>query len=706
MGRKIWYQGGKIMTHTYLLEIGLEEMPAKIISDSVSQLKDILATHLKENDLNYSTINVWSTPRRLAVTVKDLETKQADRVETVKGPAKRIALDKEGNWSKAAIGFTKGQKVSVEDIIFKEVKGEEYVFVEKHIKGQPAKIVLEGLGSKLSALSFPVSMKWGNSSHKFIRPVHWLASLLDDDVVNMNLFDVSAGRETEGHRFLGDALTLSHASDYTESLKQAFVIVDRDERKQTIVKQIQDMCQENKWQDPTDNEELVEEVTDLVEWPTVFYGTFDTHYLDVPEIVLETAMADHQRYFPVREAGTNHAFLPYFIAVRNGNEKGLDHVRKGNEKVLDARLADAAFFYEEDKKHDIDYFVEKLKNVSFHEKIGSLYEKQERIARLSHFLAPYFGLSSEEKEELERAALICKFDLVTQTVTEFTSLQGEVAGIFADERKESKNISTALSEQYLPKSLEGALPESKIGAIISLTDKMDSLISFFAIGLVPTGSNDPFALRRQAMGIVRIIEAFNIPFALTDWLDVIVDGMQNVETKALYEQNKEKVSQFILDRLDLWLTKYAGMAKEFDVRKAVLHASHDNLIALIDQAKVLKEEKSTNQFKPVVESLTRVSNLAEKADGALDIETKQFESESEAALYEELVRIENESKEMKTAHQEWKHFVELRPLIESFFDENMVMTDDEATRTNRLALLNRIDTLAQSFAQFKMLVIK
>ncbi|GEK90657.1 glycine--tRNA ligase subunit beta [Alkalibacterium kapii] len=694
------------MTHTYLLEIGLEEMPAKIISNAAIQLKDIVSTHLKDNELNYSSIDVWSTPRRLAVTVNGLDTRQADRLETVKGPAKRIALEDDGNWSKAAIGFTKGQKASVEDIVFKEVKGEEYVFVEKEIKGESAQQVLKRLGSQLSSLSFPVSMKWGNFSYKFIRPVHWLVSLLDDDVVPMDLFDVSAGRKTEGHRFLGQTITLNRAADYVEALKQEHVSVDRAERKQTIIEQIQRMCQENNWQDPTDNEALVNEVTDLVEWPTVFYGSFDKDYLEVPEIVLETAMADHQRYFPVREAGKGSSFLPYFIAVRNGNDKGLDHVRKGNEKVLDARLADAAFFYEEDKKHDIDFFVEKLKHVSFHEKIGSLYEKQERIERLSQFLAPYFELTLGENQELKRAAHICKFDLVTQTVTEFTSLQGEVAGIFARERKETPNVSKALAEQYLPQSLEGKLPESKIGAIISLADKMDSLMSFFAIGLVPTGSNDPFALRRQAMGIVRIIEAFSIPLAVTDWIDDIVNETQDVETKALYEQNKANVSRFILDRLDLWLSKYAELEKAFDVRKAVLHASHDELIALIDQAKVLNKEKQSEQFKPVVESLTRVANLAEKADLNVSVNTELFESDSERALYDAGITMQMQNDNNTSAKEKWQQFVQLHPLIDAFFDENMVMTDDKAVKDNRLALLRQIDQLAKPFAQFKALVIK
>ncbi|WP_368646344.1 glycine--tRNA ligase subunit beta [Alkalibacterium putridalgicola] len=694
------------MTHTFLLEIGLEEMPAKVVSKAAGQLKNIVSTHLKENGLKHGTIDVYSTPRRLAVSVSELEEKQEDRTETVKGPAKRIAVDDEGNWSKAAIGFSKGQKASVDDIVFKEVKGEEYVFIEKEIKGQSAEEVLKTLADRLPSMTFPVSMKWGNSSHRFIRPVHWLVALLDADVVDMKLFDVASGRETRGHRFLGSSVTLDHAKDYEEALKQESVLVDRDERRKAIVTQIRDLCQENNWQDPTDNVSLVDEVTDLVEYPTVFSGSFDEDYLKVPEIVLETAMADHQRYFPVREAGEEGSFLPYFIAVRNGNDQGLDFVRKGNEKVLSARLADAAFFYEEDSKHAIDYFVEKLKHVSFHEKIGSLYEKQERIERIAESLVPYFDLKVEKETDVKRAARICKFDLVTQTVTEFTSLQGQIAGIFARERKESDAVSQALAEQYLPDSMEGALPESKVGAIISLADKMDSLMSFFAIGLIPTGSNDPFALRRQAMGIVRMIEAFDLPLSISEWIDGIIHDVQNIETKALYEQNKGNVSQFIQDRLDVWLTKYAGMDKDYDVREAVLNASHDNIVALIDQAKVLKAEKQTDQFKPVVESLTRVANLAEKADPNVAVDAERFESDSERALYDAVTGIQMLNEKDISAGETWKQFVLLHPLIDAFFEENMVMADDEAVKANRLALLDRIDRLARPFAQFSTLVIK
>lgn len=694
------------MSHTFLLEIGLEEMPAKVISSAVKELKERVSAHFNENNLKFESITAYSTPRRLALIVSDLADKQPDKTETVRGPAKRIALDDEGQWTKAAIGFTKGQKASVDDIIFKEVKGEEYVFVEKHIKGQTAPELISELSPVLASIPFPVSMKWGNHSFKYIRPVHWLVALLDDQVVNLDLFDTSSSNQTKGHRFLGEDITLTHATDYVTALKEQKVIVDREERKQLIIEQIEALCNENNWKSPLSNESLLNEVTDLVEYPTAFYGSFNTNYLSVPEIVLETAMADHQRYFPVRENNADASFLPYFIAVRNGNDEAIDHVRKGNEKVLEARLADAAFFYEEDKKLSIEDFVEKLPTVSFHEKLGSLYDKQKRIEQLSVLVAPYFSVSDEQLSNIKRAAMIAKFDLVTQTVNEFTSLQGQIGGIFAKERGENTAVSQAISEHYLPVSMEGNLPKSIEGAILSLADKMDSLLSFFSIDLIPSGSNDPFALRRQAMGIVRIIEAFNVHIPLNEWIDAIISETESIETKALYEQKKASVIQFIQDRVDQWLSKEAGLSKDHDIRAAVLGSTQDDIIQLIATARVLKEEKSKESFKPIVESLTRVSNLAEKADEELEVSPNLFQSDSEKVLYDAVVESESQLKGESTALNHWVVLANLHDVIDPFFDQNMVMADDNKVRGNRLALLKRINDMTLPFAHFDALVIK
>lgn len=694
------------MTHSLLLEIGLEDMPAKVIVPAAEQLKDKVSVHFKDHDMSFDSIQVFNTPRRLAVKIEGLAEGQKDKTESVKGPAKRIALDDEGNWTKAAIGFTRGQQASIDDITFQTIKGEEYVFVEKHIKGLSAEEVIQKLEGVLPSLSFPVSMKWGTHSYRYIRPVHWLTVLLDEKVVDMTLFDVPSGRETRGHRFLGQAVTLDHANDYQARLKEEHVLVDRNERQALIISQIQALCTLNNWKDPLDNKELLEEVTDLVEYPTAFYGSFSDEYLAVPENVLETAMADHQRYFPVRLDDGQAKFLPYFIAVRNGNAEYIEQVRKGNEKVLSARLADAAFFYDEDRKLSIDDFVNKLSTVSFHEKLGSLYDKQERLTAIAHLLAPYFDMTDEQIGLIERTGMIAKFDLVTQTVNEFTSLQGDIAGIFAAERGEDRQIADALSEQYLPKSTDGRLPETKLGALLSAADKLDSLLSFFSVDMIPSGSNDPFALRRQAMGIVRIIKAFNVSVQLDKLINAIAETVISVETKAAYMQNTPVVIDFIKDRVDQLLSGEEGLSEDYDVRQAVLESNQTDILALIDHAGVLAYQKKQPGFKAVVESLTRVSNLAEKADDECSISTDLFETQSEKNLYEALLKAEELMSEDLNADQQWQVFAELHPVIDDFFDHTMVMAEDTSVRNNRLALLKRIDDLSSGFARFDRLVIK
>lgn len=694
------------MTHSFLLEIGLEEMPAKGLKAVSTELKNRVTNHFNENNLKFEDVKAFSTPRRLSVYVTGLEESQEDRTETVKGPAKRIAMDEDGNWTKAAIGFTRGQKASLEDSLFKEVKGEDYLFVRKHIPGKPASTIVEELTPKLKSLPFAVSMKWGNHPYRYIRPVHWVVAMLDESVVDLSLFDVTASNVTRGHRFLGESVTLSHADDYEKALEKEWVISDRAKRQELIKDQITVLCETRNWRSPLENQPLLEEVTDLVEYPTAFYGMFDEAFLSVPENVLETAMADHQRYFPVRSGDESADFLPYFIAVRNGNDQAIEQVRKGNEKVLSARLADAAFFYEEDKKLSIDAFVEKLKAVSYHEKIGSLYDKQVRLTKIAHLIAPYFNQHNLNEHDIERAGMVAKFDLVTQTVNEFTSLQGEIAGIFAEERGEKEAVAVALSEQYLPKSMDGALPKTPLGALLSLSDKLDSLLSFFSVGLIPSGSNDPFALRRQAMGIVRIIEKFQLNLPLNQLIETISKQAETVEQKAALTQNKEAVIQFIKDRVDQYLSLEVGLENDYDVRKAVLTSAQDDMNIVIETANVLAAEKSAPGFKEVVESLTRVSNLADKADDEASLSSELFETASEKALYEAVLRMEALLNEGVTVNEKWSVLADLRPLIDNFFDANMVMADDEAIRTNRLALLQRIDAVTIDFAQFSALVIK
>ncbi len=416
------------MAHTYLLEIGLEEIPAHVVTPSSQQLVKKMENFLQAERLEFEKIEAYSTPRRLAVKVLGLADKQADIEEEAKGPAKKIALDAEGNWSKAAQGFSRGQGCTPDDIFFKELKGVEYAYVKKFIPGKTAKEVLSGVKDVVMDLKFPTMMRWSTNDFEYVRPIRWLVSLLDDEVVSFSVLEREAGRTTKGHRFLGKDIKLANAQQYPVALEKEMVIADAKKRQAMIVDQIEQLAAKNDWQVVVDPE-LLEEVNNLVEYPTVFAGSFDKKYLTIPDAVLITSMKDHQRFFYVTDQAGN--LLPNFISVRNGNKEHLDNVIAGNEKVLTARLEDAAFFYEEDQKQTIADYVERLKKVMFHDKIGTIYEKMERVNLIAHYLGEKLGLSDQELADLDRESQIYKFDLVTGMVGEFSELQGVMGEIYA-----------------------------------------------------------------------------------------------------------------------------------------------------------------------------------------------------------------------------------------------------------------------------------
>ena len=404
------------MTKNLLLEIGLEEIPAHIVTPSSQQLVQKITAFLKENRLEHGEVIPFSTPRRLAVIVKDIAEKQEDVQESVKGPAQKIAQDAEGNWSKAAIGFARGQGATTDDIYFKSIKDVDYVYVDKFISGKTVNEILVGLDKVITSLTFPVSMHWADHTFKYIRPFHWLTAMLDDEVIPFELLDIQTANTSRGHRFLGHDVTFADALAYEETLESVFVIADSTKRKQMIVNQIEELVKANQWSVSMD-EELLEEVNNLIEYPTAFYGSFDQKYLDLPEEVLITSMKDHQRYFGVRDS--EGAVLPYFISVRNGNANHIETVARGNEKVLTARLDDGQFFFEEDQKLTIAACVERLKQVTFHEKIGSIYEKMNRVQAIAQLIGKQVGLNETELTDLKRASEIYKFDLVTNIVGDF-----------------------------------------------------------------------------------------------------------------------------------------------------------------------------------------------------------------------------------------------------------------------------------------------
>lgn len=679
------------MTHNLLVELGLEEMPAYVVTPAMKQLGEKMKAFLADNRLTFEDIEVFSTPRRLAVRVKGLADKQSDLEEDFKGPAKKIALDADGNFTKAAEGFVRGKGLSVDDITFREVKGEEYVYVTKHEEGKPAREVLETVTSVLKDLTFPVNMHWANNTFEYIRPVHTLIVLLDDEALDLDFLDITSGRTSRGHRFLGTEVEVASADSYEEDLRHSFVIADSKERKDLIVSQIKAIEEEHAVVVEIDDE-LLDEVLNLVEYPTAFMGAFDEKYLAVPEEVLVTSMKNHQRYFVVRDKSGK--LLPHFISVRNGDSHFIENVIKGNEKVLVARLEDGAFFWREDQKLVIADLVEKLKHVTFHEKIGSLFAHMERTKVIAGYLADKAGLSADEKEAVLRAASIYKFDLLTGMVGEFDELQGIMGEKYATLAGESEMVATAIREHYLPNSADGDLPETKVGAILAIADKLDTVLSFFSVGLIPSGSNDPYALRRATQGIVRILDAFgwDIP------LDELVSDLYALSFDSLDYANQDQVMDFVVARIEKMMD--SAIAK--DIKEATLASSTYVVGTMLEASQALATKSKDAGYKAAVESLSRVFNLAEKADTSATANPSLFENDEEKALHDAIETLELSADMTENLDK----LFALSPVIDAFFDNTMVMAEDEALKNNRLALLSSLVAKASQVAAFNKLNTK
>ncbi|EFQ48731.1 glycine--tRNA ligase subunit beta [Lactobacillus iners] len=689
------------MTKDYLFEIGTEEMPAHVVAKSVKQLADRTGKFLKDNGLSFKNIKTFSTPRRLTILVQELAEKQADIDEIKKGPSKKIALDKDGNWSKAAEGFVRGQNMSVDDIYFQKIKDVEYAYIHVKKEGKKATEILLGMDQIVKELAFPTKMRWGNYDLEFVRPIHWIVSLFGSEIIPVKILDIVAGRKTYGHRFLGESLVLATSDDYESALKSQFVIADANQRKNMILSQINSLCEKNDWQVKIDSG-LLEEVTNLVEYPTIFSGSFNEKYLNIPKEVLITSMKDNQRYFEVYDhEGT---LINHFIAIRNGNSDYLDNVIAGNEKVLVARLDDAQFFYDEDKKYPLSHFVEKLSSVSFHDKIGSMAEKMLRVKLIGEYIGEKINISSSELADFDRAADIYKFDLVTNMVGEFAELQGIMGTHYAELAGERKAVSQAIKESYLPSSADGDLPTTKIGSLLSIADKLDTIIAFFGAGMIPNSSNDPYALRRSAYGIVRILinQSWNI--SIEDALKDIIALLKGKTVAKLPndEATQAEISDFIINRVKqlLQVKKYS-----YDVIDTVLASNQQNVANILSIADILQENHDDSKFKKVVESLTRIANILKKADfsEAGQINPDLFENNSEKELYDKINLLLDKSLDVKTLYSE---FVQLQPVIDEYFDSNMILDKNEAVKINRLSQLKLIDKLALEFGDLSKLVIK
>ena len=679
------------MVKNLLVELGLEEMPAYVVTPSMKQLRDKMGAFLTDHRLTFEKIEMFSTPRRLAVRVVGLADKQSDLTEDFKGPSKKIALDADGNFTKAAEGFVRGKGLTVEDITFREIKGEEYVYVTKEEIGRPVEEIIPAVTEVLQALTFPVSMHWANNTFEYIRPVHTLTVLLDEQAFDLNFLDIKSGRTSRGHRFLGKETEISSADSYEDDLRAQFVIASPLERGDMIVEQIRALEEEHGVSIEID-EDLLNEVLNLVEYPTAFLGNFDAKYLEVPEEVLVTSMKEHQRYFVVRDS--EGKLLPHFISVRNGNAEHLENVIKGNEKVLVARLEDGEFFWREDQKLAIADLVEKLSNVTFHEKIGSLAEHMERTGKIAALLAQEAGLDADETADLARAAAIYKFDLLTGMVGEFDELQGIMGEKYALLAGENAAVAAAIREHYMPTSADGELPDTKVGAVLALADKLDTILSFFSVGLIPSGSNDPYALRRATQGVVRILDKFGWNIDLAQ----LLGRLYELKFDSLSYDNPEAVLDFFRARIEKMMDR--NIPK--DIVTAVLQSTNFVVRDLVETAALLAEKAQEDNFKSAVESLSRVFNLAEKAQGQTAVNPALFENQEEKDLAAAIEKVELTSDLAANLDQ----LFALSPVIDAFFDHTMVMAEDETVRNNRLALLASLTAKAGQLAQFNQINTK
>ena len=684
-----------------LLEIGLEEMPARFVTDSMNQLANKVRAWLEEKKINYRELLAYSTPRRLALLVLDVDVVQADIHEEAKGPAKKIAQNESGEWSKAAIGFSRGQGMSVDDIYFKEINGVEYAHVKKFIEGQETKSLLPELNDIIKGLTFPKNMRWADQDLRYIRPIKWLVALFGQEVVPFSIANVQSNNWSMGHRFLGSRIELTEPVNYEKEMLAQYVVVDPQIRKNNILSQLKELEKEKNWVIPVD-EDLLEEVNNLVEYPTVLYGQFEEEYLKLPEEVLITSMKEHQRYFPVKSA--DGELIRYFVTVRNGGSEHLDKVAKGNEKVLRARLSDAAFFYAEDQKMDIQQALKKLNSIVYHEEIGTLANKVDRVRRLTNMITQKLNFTDEEKQTAERAAEICKFDLVTNMVNEFPELQGHMGEKYARQKGEKEAVAVAINEHYMPRNADDRAPEGNAGAVLSIAEKVDTIASFFSIGMIPSGSQDPYALRRQATGVVQT-------FLHKDWKiqleDLIQQSLLLLEAEGIVKKNLETLSQELIAFFKLRI-KHLLQEKgiRYDLIDAVLGNEVGIISTLVNKAVVLEGKKNTDDFKENIEALSRILNIASKSKENGDIQEALFENEEEQQLYDKFKAVSGLLNESVTEEYYFELLVSMKPEINQYFDHTMVMAENEVVKQNRLNLMVKISEIIRKFANVNEILVK
>lgn len=666
------------MAKDLLFEIGAEEIPAGFMPNILGQLKQLAETKLNDAHLPFESIATYGTPRRLALIVKGLADTSAEISERHKGPSASIAYDADGNATKAAIGFARGKGLDVADLVVED----GYIYAETKTAGVPAKdIVTDMLPQLITGLNFPKSMHWGNLDAKFVRPVRWLVALLDEEVIPVEFATVKSGNVTRGHRFLGaDEITIKNAASYVDTLKENFVMVDQDARRELISKQLHDIAASKNasivWDD-----DLLEEINYLVEWPTALCGGFEESYLALPDAAIITPMKDHQRYFPL--VGQDGKLLPMFLTVRNGSDHSIEVVQAGNERVLRARLDDAKFFFNEDRKKPLIDRQDGLTKIVFQEGLGNLADKTERLLKLGRVFGEECGLHEDAAVVLERATELAKTDLTTGMVTEFTELQGVMGKEYALLDGESPEVAEAIFEQYLPRFAGDVLPQTEAGKVLSIIDKVDNIVATFSRGLIPTGSQDPYALRRQTIGILNILLG-------SDW---------NISLRPIFKASMELLNvaadkqEELLSQVEEFFTlRLKNIFLDREVPHHVIDLLLSNNELSVADAEGLVNALLANRIDEnveLVQAYTRMYNLVKDVEYT-GVNSDLLKEDAEKALFE----AASKASEASLAAWEANDYTAvvavpatLVPAINKFFEDVMVMDKDEAIKANRLQLV-------------------
>jgi len=686
--------------NNFLLEIGTEEIPAGYIEPALNALASTLLKKLTDARIDHGDAKIYGTPRRLAVEIADVSDKQTSVTKNVIGPPEKVAFNGNGKPTVAAQKFAGKIGISMDEIRITEMEKGRYLCAEKTEEGIASSEILANiLPDVITSTPFPKTMKWAGYNIHFARPIHSILALLGRDVVSFKLEDIESGNITSGHRFMyAGNVTVADTGDYVDSLRSASVVVDLEERKKIVEEEISKIADDlggRVLPDP----ELVDIVKNLVEYPIAVAGKFDTKYLEVPDEVLITAMREHQKYFAVIDE--KDRLMPCFIAVNNTRTKDMTLAATGHERVLRARLADAQFFYKSDMETSFDEWVERLKRVLFQAKLGSMYEKIMRVRELSEFLADEAGQDSEFRHRVSRAATLCKTDLVSQVVVEFPKLQGVMGRVYASVRGEHREVAYAIEEHYRPTSSGGLLPETMTGAILAIADKMDSLCGCFSAGLIPTGASDPYALRRQGIGILQIMHDKGLSFSLKNLIEKstrLFRGKTDQEIKDI----TAAVYTFLKNRMAHLLSE-EGFPK--DNIAAIVDISVDHVPNVRNRARALGKLRAEPDFEPLAIAFKRVVNIIRKADYMVmgNIDESLFEHECESALFTAYKVVKEkvaDDLDKGLFDQALLDIASLRDAVDAFFEGVMVMADDMKIRDNRLSLLRHIADLFGEFADF------